>query len=290
MNITEFKQAVASFAGRDPAYFLDNADGTLGPDKLLIAINNAKIFLQRQIDFEYAREFVDFTYVTQIGAGEGIQLQNAVLHDTSCPVVVKKVINLFTPFGFARLLPLRQKTYRGVSEMVRGSYERHGHRWFPDDRPGFIGTPAAPGYWPAWDRWTAVWGHTCRDPIYYQHGRTIYLYPKPNGFDETCQNTPAIPNLSFVGDVVAFLPPYSEGIPQDNSLSNIDGNMCTSPYLTDFLLSDCYDYMLWRSLIELNVFLKDDDQVGVSQSKMTEALENIRQWNADLINAGYDIE
>ncbi len=286
MNISEFKQAVASFVGRDPAYFQDNVDGALGPDKLLIAINNAKIFLQRQIDFEYARGFVDFTYVTQIGTGEGIRLQNAVRHDSACPVNVKKVVNLYTPHGFARLLPLRQKTFRGVSDMIRGSFERGGNLWIPDMRPGY-GTICP---LPTDAEWTAVWGHTFRDPIYYQHGRTIYLYPKPNGQNAQCQNVPAVPNLSFVGDVVAFLPSYSEGTPQSNSVTNVDGKAETDPYLTDFFLTDCYDYMLWRSIVELNVFLKDDDQVGVSQSKMTEALENIRQWNADIINAGYDIE
>lgn len=285
MNISEFKQTVASFVGRDPAYFLDNADGTLGPDKLLIAINNAKIFLQRQIDFEYAREFVDFTYNTTIGAGEGIRLQDAVLHDTACSVGVKKVVNLYTPHGFARLLSLRQKTFRGVTDLVRGSFERNGGRWLPDRRDFFenIGPFSHDKFW------TAVWGHGYRDPIYYQHGRTIYLYPKPNGLDEAHQNTPAVPNLSFVGDVVAFLPNYTTDQVTDSSLTSIDGKSVV-PHLTDFLLTDCYDYMLWRSIAELNVFLKDDDQVGVSQTKMTEALENIRQWNADLINAGYDIE
>lgn len=287
MNITEFKLAVAGFVGRDPQYFKDNPDGSAGPDKLLIAINNAKIFLQRQIDFEYAREFVDFTYYTTIGTGEGIDLRKAVLHDSACSVNVKKVTNLYTPHGFARLLPLRQKTFRGVSDMVRGGYERGAGRWLPEQRP-FISScsPLAA------DRcWTAVWGHTFRDPVYYQHGRKLLLYPKPNGFDEANQNTPSVPDLSFVGDVVAYLPPYSEptnGLEDDTT--TVDGKPLTDPYLTDFILDDCYDYMLWRAVAELNVFLKDDDQIGISQSKMTEALENIRAWNADLINAGYDIE
>jgi len=97
--------------------------------------------------------------------------------------------------------------------------------------------------------------------------------------------------MPFIADVVEFLPPYKEAASGlESDATSIDGRKVTDPYLTDFILDDCYDYMLWRTIVELNVFLKDDDQVGVSQSKMTEALENIRQWNADLINAGYDME
>jgi hypothetical protein len=286
VNIAEFKQAAGAFVGRDPEYFLLNADGSQGADKLLIAVNNAKAFLQRQIDFEYARTWVDLTYITEIGAGEGIRLQDAVRQYTSCPVNVKKVINLFTPHGYARLLPLRQKTFRGVTEMVRGSFERNGDLWMPDCRESYA------QYAPCGQHnvWTAVWGHTFRDPIYYQHGRTLYMYPKPNGFDQQQQNSPAVPNLPFVADVVEFLPPYENAASGlESNLSGVEGKPAC-PYITDFILDMCYDYMLWRTIVELNVFLKDDDQVGVSQTKMTEALENIRQWNADLINAGYEIE
>lgn len=284
MNIADFKQAAAAFVGREPEYFCINSDGSPGPDKLLIAINNAKAFLQRQIDFEYARTWVALTYVTTIGAGEGIKLQDAVRQYTACPVNVKKVLNMFTTDGFARLLPLRQKTFRTVTEMIRGSFDRNENLWVPDCRPTV-------GQLTGNTAWTAVWGHTFRDPIYYQHGRTIFLYPKPNGWDQANQNTPAVPNIPFVADVVEFLPPYENaGTGSEDQTSTVDGKDLADPYITDFLLDDCYDYLLWRTIVELNVFLKDDDQVGVSQTKMTEALENIRAWNADLINAGYDIE
>src|ERR1700742_1412160 len=98
MNITEFKQAMASLVGRDPTYFTDNIDGTAGPDKLIIAIKNAKAFIQRQIDFEYSRVMVDLTYYKQLGPQEGSSLNAAVYHDTGTPVKIKKVVNAYTPW------------------------------------------------------------------------------------------------------------------------------------------------------------------------------------------------
>lgn len=271
MDVFEFKQAVASFVGREPEYFIDNVNGKPGPDKLLIAINNAKGFIQRQIDFEYARVIVDLSYTTTIGAGEGADLGRAVLHDTATPVRVKKVINLYSEAGWPRMLPLRQKLFRSVTDLMRKAADEGNNYWVPSARPGFNQSPPH-GY-----THTAVAGHGICDPIYYQHGRTIYLYPKPNGYDEQNQNSPAVPALKLIADVVQFMPPYCE----------FPGN---DQVLTDFLLEDCYDYLLYRTATELNVFLKDEDQLQISQSKMTEALENVRQWNADLINAEYDME
>jgi hypothetical protein len=292
MTISEFKQAVASFAGREPEYFQDNVNGKQGPDKLMIAINNAKLFLQRQIDFEYARVMVDLHYVAAPGRTEGASLKQALLHGTTDPINVKKVISLFTQKGFERMTPLRQKTFRGVSEMMRkaldlGEYPFNPTNWNPQPSPAQVaGSQNAAQPLPIHG---VVAGHSSWDPIFYQHGTQLFLYPKPPVSDPSVYTD----DLSLVADVIQLLPPYSETYTGAQEMSVEGANPLDDNFVdnsSDFLLENCYDYLLFRSLVELNVFMKDSDQVGVSQTKMTEALENIRQWNADLINAGYDIE
>ena len=290
MFIDEFKEAVASFVGRPPSYFQYNEDGSAGPDKLLIAINNAKMFLQRQVDFEYARTAVDllcdpvrgvmFDYGTDILSGERI--------------AIKKIDDVYFKARYRAMRPLRQMSRRAMVAQVRKGMNTDQHDW----------TRAVAPRADEFQAHHALYGVTWRDPVAWQHGRRLYIYPSPGLADwqnfqewypqswlnnyptiQPCGTLPdgKFPPVPLSCDVIELLPPYG----------NIDGPVDKNRNVVwthDFILDFCYDYMLFRSLSELNVFLKDTEQVTLSQSKMSEALQNIREWNADLINADFNLE
>jgi hypothetical protein len=50
----------------------------------------------------------------------------------------------------------------------------------------------------------------------------------------------------------------------------------------NFFLTYCNDFMLFRTLAELNVYLKEDDRVKIDQDKMTEAWQAVISWDSSL--------
>lgn len=57
---------------------------------------------------------------------------------------------------------------------------------------------------------------------------------------------------------------------------------------TDFILEHCEDWLLFRSIFELNFFLKEDERVPVSASALKEAWESVVKWDTQIINASVD--
>ncbi len=97
-----------------------------------------------------------------------------------------------------------------------------------------------------------------------QQGDKIYLHPG---------DTAAYNNASSVVvalDVVKFLEPYA-----------LDAD-------TDFLLENAEDWLLFRSIFELNFFLKEDERVPVSANALREAWESVVKWDSQLINGATD--
>jgi len=80
--------AVASFMGRERSTFIRN-----GFDVLLQACNNARLYAERQIDFELSRVSIA---IPNVSLANGGSLDDAVLFsDLSTPVSVKKIKKMF---------------------------------------------------------------------------------------------------------------------------------------------------------------------------------------------------
>lgn len=51
----------------------------------------------------------------------------------------------------------------------------------------------------------------------------------------------------------------------------------------DFLLDYCFDYMMYRTIAELNYFLKEDDRVNLSIPLVQTSWESLKAWNAAIV-------
>ena len=59
---------------------------------------------------------------------------------------------------------------------------------------------------------------------------------------------------------------------------------------TDWLLQYGSDFLLYRAMAELNVFLKEDQRLAISQKKMEEAWVNLTAWDATLIRGDENLD
>jgi len=107
--------------GRDPAVFLRSADTDDQIDLLTTACNNARLFAERQIDFEASKVSVKLLAVSLT---EGANLEDAVLSsDGVTPVRVKKIRTPFLPFGegFYPVDLIGKKTW---DHRIKGKFEQ----------------------------------------------------------------------------------------------------------------------------------------------------------------------
>jgi len=56
----------------------------------------------------------------------------------------------------------------------------------------------------------------------------------------------------------------------------------------DFLLDNCFDWMMYRCIYELNFFLKEDERVELSTKLMGDSWDAVIKWNDQLINTAVD--
>jgi hypothetical protein len=57
---------------------------------------------------------------------------------------------------------------------------------------------------------------------------------------------------------------------------------------SDFLLVNCFDWLMYRCIYELNFFLKEDERVILSDKLMNEAWLALVEWNNQLIASAVD--
>jgi len=58
---------------------------------------------------------------------------------------------------------------------------------------------------------------------------------------------------------------------------------------TDFFLTECEDLVLYRSILELNQFLKEDKRVKISGELMTDAWDSALQWDKSIVQGAVDV-
>jgi hypothetical protein len=92
-----------------------------------------------------------------------------------------------------------------------------------------------------------------------QQGQVLFFSPIPTGAVEGTTLTIAL-------DVIRWLPDYS------------DANT------TDFFLEHCADWLMYRTLRELNFFLKDGQRVQVTDQLVNESWTSVVEWNGSINN------
>lgn len=96
-----------------------------------------------------------------------------------------------------------------------------------------------------------------RTPVaFIQNGNTVYLSPV------STTDYPSGVNVAM--DVIKWLPEYSTGSE------------------TDFLLTYGFDWLMYRTMHELNAYVKEDERVAISKDLMLDAWNALVKWNQEL--------
>ena len=57
---------------------------------------------------------------------------------------------------------------------------------------------------------------------------------------------------------------------------------------TDFLLDNCFDWMMYKCISELNFFLKEDERVSITEAVLEKHWNAVIKWNNELVAANVD--
>lgn len=306
--------AVASFMQRRPDNFTKN-----GFDCLLRACNNARLYAERQIDFELSRVSVT---VPNVDLNNGGSLDDAVLYGTLDPVNVKKIKRPFIAFGSnSNAVP--------VGFYSRDSWLKRLKRLWEQVLPP---QTAAVTIQSLQQFWTREFVATLQPYAVIQMGRQVYVAPADK------QALGQTFSLDF--DVLKFLPNYGTFNQGGQTDSTVVGKLVdsTAAFLpssvrigqvvtneatgataiitavdsatmltlstdifttgqiysilvaneTDFLLDNCFDWLMYRAIWELNFFLKEDERVQLDRDLINESWEAVKSWNENLINLATD--
>lgn len=234
MTEIQFQQVVAAYVNRPLNTFMQ---GSPAVNLLRVAINNAKKWAQRQMDFELARTSV----LVSVDVNLGGALTSATALDGVTPVVINRIERAFLGYGQPGQPP-NTLSFRPISVTSKQHAAfRQKRVW---DGVGLNTSNPHPTF-------VAI-----REPALIRQGQTVYISPtSPNEQGSVVQ----------VGlDVVAWLADY------DDTNQN------------DFFIDQCGDWLMYRSIRELNFFLKDANRVTVTSGLVSEAWDNLVQWNGSL--------
>ena len=263
----QLKSAVAGFMHRDPSVFVRPAIGSvtgyltddqgnriLGSDGnpivitlpgvasfdiLLQAMNNARLYAERRVDFELA---VTQVHIPGLNLNDGGSLSNAVLaSDDSTPVKIKKIRTPYLPLHHpGHYFPVDLTSKKKWDDRIKARWEG-AH---PNDRADFAYLTDSP--------FELV-----------QSGNTVFVAP-PNA------RMYQAGALTIAADVLAWLPDYVDGTEED------------------FVLDFCFDWLMYRTIQELNFFLKEDERVQLSTKMVQEAWDALVIWNNELQASSVD--
>ena len=202
-----------------------------GQDVLLQAINNAKNFAQRNIDFELSKVYAQLASVSPTN---GANLSGLVLFGTATPVVAKSLKQAFLSNGSTQY-PIEFTSRDSHINRLKRRYTEN----LTDNSPQTHLSETTP-------------------LSLVQVGDTVYLVNYGTG---------QAGSTTVYFDVVKWLPDF-DGVTVNE---------------TNFLLTYCFDYMLFRTIYELNFFLKEDARVELTAKVLNEIWENMKSWNSTII-------
>jgi hypothetical protein len=298
VTYSKLRDSVAGYMHRTPETFYFN-----GQDLLLQAINNAKNFAQRAVDFELSRTFGQLNGVSPT---TGANISSMVYFGTNKTFIVKSLKRAFLGSDAigTNIFPIDFISRESYVQRLR----RQTENALVVGNTQIINTPQM-------------------SVSSIQVGQTIYIVP----------GNIAAPFISIYFDALEWLPDFTtspiSGIANANSFSLVDGTVnfislgvrvgdlvintsdgtqavvssinsatslglnadifvsasrsysvyVVSPNQTNFLLDFCFDYMTFRAIWELNYFLKEDARVPLSDTMMKEIWDNVIKWNSTII-------
>lgn len=297
------RDAVAAYMHRPADIFL-----VAGQDMMLRAVNNAKNFAQRAVDFEQSRVFAQ---LDSVSLTDGADLANCKLFGTATAVTVKTLRQAFLSTGTAgQQYPIDILGRDAYVTRVKRRFEEVSSQQEARSLAG-VNTAMLP-------------------QGVIQYGNIVYLVPADSSvlggsaptvyfdaikwlpdFGQTTLTGSAtsttagklvasagnfIVNLVRIGDVVTNTTDGTSalvtGVTSATTLELsadifISGEAysigVTAATETNFLLDYCFDFMLFRTIFELNFFLKEDQRVPISAELLASIWENVIKWNATVV-------
>ena len=98
--------------------------------------------------------------------------------------------------------------------------------------------------------------------VVVQDGTTLFVVP----VDSKMFSAP----FTIYLDAIRWLPPYVTG--SEN----------------DFLLDNCFDWLMFYSISQMNFFLKEDERVVMSESVLKDTWDALVKWNTELLQTATD--
>jgi len=299
----QLRSAIAAFLHRDQSAFVVN-----GYDVLLRAMNNARLYTERRVDFELARCEIDIPGVSILN---GADLSVAVLHGTATSVRVKKLQKAFLKYVNQNdTFPIDIISRDSFVEKVKRRYELTQ----PTDNPQTVTVISAP--FSLVQLGTKVFVSPADSKNL--GGDTITLYADAFKFlpdyGATAISGSATSTLTLaliasaanfitsgvtIGSIVRNTTSGASAVvvavvSQTQLSLNADIFVSGNAYSifvgseTDFLLDNCFDWLQYRAIYELNFFLKEDERVQISDALMKDAWLACLSWNENMIKQAVD--
>lgn len=296
----ELMSAVAGFLHRPAAVF-----SVYGHDNLLRAINNARLQTERLIDFELSRISVDVPNVSMTAGGS---LATAFLHggDPILDVVnVKKVKRAFLAFtSGAGTFPISIVS----RDKWLNSQQRRYERVLPTDRPDQLQltTPFT-----LIQQGTTIMIVPGDGKLLGGDIITVYLdvYKFLPNYGTTVLTGTATSTSTnqLINSLATFI---ASGVRIGGVVTNtttgasavitavnsavaltLSANIFTSGQAysinvaneTDFLLTNCFDWLMYASVEELNCYLKEDERIKLDADLVKRSWEGVVRWNDNYI-------
>jgi hypothetical protein len=302
----DLRTAVSAYISRQPGCFVQ-----FDADMLLRAINNAKNYCQRALDFEKAKVFGQLS----VNLTSGGDLEDAVIFGTSDPLIVKSIVNAFLQMpGTATQFPIAiesrdshihrlKRRFEHVHSLVSINDTReantaypltlvqYGNKLYlvPNDPPTFAGASTVTVYFDAIE-WIPDFSNSV---VTGATSDTVVNQLVDDGADFNDPDAQVLPG-DLVVNFTTNLQAVTRRVLDDNTLLldkdifQTDGDeyqvfTVVTPAQSQFLLDFCFDYMLFRTLFELNFFIKEDVRVNISEKLLSDIWENVIKWNATFI-------
>jgi len=291
-TIITLRKKIAAFMSRNLTDFVYD-----GVDCLTQAVNNAKDFSQRAVDFEYARTFAKVTGVSPTAGGS---LTTAVRVSNGNSLKIKNVKQ-------AWLTEDNGATFYPINVIQRDDYVKSMYRRFrerPDDVTDenqekeivFVGQDFMV--------MPQVSGASTFD-VYFDVIEWLPDFGTVSGTTTSATASKLICGTATfndgsvnIGDIVYNTTDATSAIVTavDSAIqlslnANImaNGEAFQIGTFSNFFLEFCFDYMLMQSLVELNFFLKEDQRVSISEKALERAWNNVKNWNSTIIDSNVSV-
>lgn len=309
MNTTDAVDIIAGYMVRSA----DTLKSAGGVDLVLRALNNAKKFAQRRHNFHMTK--VQASVVVN-PLPTGGDLSTAVEYGTSTPVAIKQIrkaygltnSTLAPPGTGPQFFPLRMATRDTEDLIMRTRINRStvslNTRIYPEGittDPILIQDNNMVYFYPDIStartlvmsvyKWLPDYGYILRSTITSR--TTSKLVDTAATFI-----TRGVKIGNTVTNTISGATALVTAVDSETQLSlnanifptsgTLDTYTVATGVETDVFLENCFDFLLYRSISELNFMLKEDQRVQISQGKIEESWTSLLAWDTSIIEEGVE--